>query len=122
MVSLSWACAWMIHYLQEIVQSSIPCVLIDLPLQEKGVGSVTTDNVRGAYNAIEYLIRKGHKHIGMINGHAQAHVSIKRLEGYRQALEHHQIPFREDWIARMAHFPRRVGLNRLSSFCPSTLK
>jgi LacI family transcriptional regulator len=86
-------------YLQEIVQSSIPCVLIDIPLQVKGVGSVSTDNLRGAYIAVDYLIQKGHRHIGMINGHTQAHVSIRRLEGYRQALEHHQIPFREDWVA-----------------------
>ncbi|TFE22850.1 LacI family DNA-binding transcriptional regulator [Cohnella luojiensis] len=86
-------------YLQEIVQSSIPCVLIDIPLAEKNVGSVSTDNVSGAYQATEHLIRGGHKHIGFINGHAQAYVSIKRLEGYRLALLDHDIEYREEFIA-----------------------
>ncbi|XEC92514.1 LacI family DNA-binding transcriptional regulator [Paenibacillus tarimensis] len=86
-------------YLQEIVQSSIPCVLIDIPINEKNVGSVSTDNVSGSYTAIEHLIRKGHKNIGMINGHAQAYVSVKRLEGYRLALEENNLVFREEYVA-----------------------
>ena len=65
------------------------------------MGSVTTDNVRGAYNAIEYLIKKGHKHIGMIQWTCTSAMSKyqERLEGYCRALEYHQIPYREDWIA-----------------------
>lgn len=85
-------------YLQEIIDSSIPCVLIDIPLEGKRVGYVSADNVNGADRATEYLINKGHRKIGMINGHAQASVSNERLEGFRKALEKHQIDFREDLI------------------------
>lgn len=85
-------------YLQEIVESSIPCVLIDIPLQGKNVGYVTTDNVQGAFKAVDYLLRKGHRHIGMINGHEQAAVSINRLEGYKQGLEKSKVPFREEYV------------------------
>lgn len=85
-------------YLQEIIGSSIPCVLIDIPLEGKRVGYVMADNINGAYNAAEYLIRKGHRRIGMINGHAQASVSIERAEGFRKALEKYQIDFEESLI------------------------
>lgn len=86
-------------YLQEIIDSSIPCVLIDIPLNGKSVGSVSTDNVNGSFNAVEYLINNGHRHIGMINGHSQAYVSNQRLEGYRRALDKHGILYREEYVA-----------------------
>lgn len=86
-------------YLQEILNSSIPCVLIDIPLEGKRVGYVSADNMNGAFHATQYLIHKGHQRIGMINGHAQASVSIERLEGFRKALEKHQIGFKENLIA-----------------------
>ncbi len=80
-------------YLQEIVSSPIPCVLIDLPLDGKNVGFVTSDNVSGAKKATQSLIENGHVKIGMINGHLQADVSIKRLQGYRESLKDAGISF-----------------------------
>lgn len=85
-------------YLEEVVQSAIPCVLIDIPLTGEGVSSVNSDSVNGAYLAVQHLIRNGHRHIGLINGHAQAFVSNRRLEGYRKALDEHDIPFREAYV------------------------
>jgi LacI family transcriptional regulator len=85
-------------YLEEVVNSNIPCVLIDIPLTGEGVSSVNSDSVNGARIAVDYLIKCGHRHIGMINGHAQAFVSKGRLEGYRKALDEHGIPFREQYV------------------------
>lgn len=85
-------------YLEEVVQSAIPCVLIDIPLTGEGVSSVNSDSVNGACLAVQHLIWNGHRHIGLINGHAQAFVSNRRLEGYRKALDEHDIPFREAYV------------------------
>ncbi|MGD6831818.1 LacI family DNA-binding transcriptional regulator [Sutcliffiella halmapala] len=85
-------------YLEEVVQSDIPCVLIDIPMESNTVGYVTTDNVAGARNAVKHLIDKGHRNIGMINGHSQADVSIRRLQGYKQALQEHGLEIRKDWV------------------------
>ena len=38
-------------YLKEVVESDIPCVLIDIPLTSSTVGYVTTDNILGAKEA-----------------------------------------------------------------------
>lgn len=87
-------------YLEEMLHAAIPCVLIDIPIErKKNIGYVMTDNVQGALEAVEHLIGLGHRHIGMINGHAQAAVSIQRLDGYRQALDQHGIPFDERYVA-----------------------
>jgi len=86
-------------YLEEMLHASIPCVLIDIPIErKKTIGYVMTDNVQGALEAVTHLIGLGHRHIGMINGHAQAAVSIQRLDGYKQALERHGIPFDERYV------------------------
>jgi LacI family transcriptional regulator len=89
-------------YLQEVVESDIPCVLIDIPIESETVGYVTTDNVLGAKKAVQHLIQLGHKHIGMINGHEFAFVSEKRLEGYKQALLEANLPFYKNWIVNGA--------------------
>ncbi|MBS2968468.1 LacI family DNA-binding transcriptional regulator [Metabacillus sp. KIGAM252] len=86
-------------YLQEVVESNIPCVLIDIPVQTENVGFVTTDNIAGAKSAVSYLIELGHKNIAMVNGHDLAFVSQERLEGYKRALsEAAGLSFREELV------------------------
>jgi DNA-binding LacI/PurR family transcriptional regulator len=40
-----------------------------------------------------YMLEQGHRTIALMNGHIQADVSLKRLEGYRQALSEAGVPF-----------------------------
>ncbi|WP_409304233.1 LacI family DNA-binding transcriptional regulator [Peribacillus sp. SCS-155] len=85
-------------YLKEVIESDIPCMLIDIPIQSKTVGYVTTDNVLGAKTAVNYLIGLGHKKIALINGHDDAYVSLKRKEGYVKALKEANLPIHKEWI------------------------
>ena len=64
-----------------------PVVLIDSYSQTHAYNSVVTDNLQGAYQAIEYLIRKGHTHIGFVGGSDHAYPSLlERRLGYQKAL------------------------------------
>ncbi|MBY0064160.1 MULTISPECIES: LacI family DNA-binding transcriptional regulator [Priestia] len=85
-------------YLKEVVESDIPCVLVDIPVHSNSVGYVTTDNALGAKKAVEHLAGLGHQHIGMINGHEDAFVSQERLNGYREALKECGLSFRSEWV------------------------
>jgi LacI family transcriptional regulator len=89
-------------YLREVIDSDIPCVLIDIPIEGASVGYITTDNVLGAKNAVKHLLQLGHKHIGMINGHNQAFVSQQRLEGYRLGLIEDNIDFNWNYVVNGA--------------------
>lgn len=80
-------------YFLEIVDSNFPCVVIDADLTGSNTGSIMTDNVAAAKCAVQYLIDRGHRRIGMVNGHNYAVVSKERLEGYRRALEDNGIPY-----------------------------
>ncbi|MDR6227154.1 LacI family DNA-binding transcriptional regulator [Desmospora profundinema] len=83
-------------YLQEVLDSAIPCVLIDVPLLGKTCSHITLDNRKGAQQAVEYLIRSGHRRIGFINGHREAFVSEERLLGYQHAME--EAGLKGEWV------------------------
>jgi LacI family transcriptional regulator len=85
-------------YLKEVIESNIPCVLIDIPFESETIGYVTTNNVSGAKCAVEHLIELGHRNIAMINGHEYAFVSERRLEGYKEALQENGLVFNPEWI------------------------
>ncbi|MFG6494569.1 LacI family DNA-binding transcriptional regulator [Fictibacillus sp. UD] len=85
-------------YLDEVLKSDIPCILIDIPMESESVGYVTTDNKMGAQTAVEHLTKLGHRNIGMVNGHSQAFVSQERLEGYQQALEKNGLVFNGNYV------------------------
>ncbi len=85
-------------YLMEVVESDIPCVLVDIPIQGDTVGYVATDNVAGAKEAVQHLVDLGHRQIGMINGHDRAFVSQERIQGYQDGLESNHLPYNEDLV------------------------
>ncbi|CQR54095.1 LacI family DNA-binding transcriptional regulator [Paenibacillus riograndensis] len=80
-------------YFEELIDSDIPSVVIDAETIGPHAGSVITDNLEAARLAVQYLISKGHQEIGMVNGHRYATVSIKREQGYREALEEAGLTF-----------------------------
>ncbi|MDZ5471215.1 LacI family DNA-binding transcriptional regulator [Bacillus sp. 31A1R] len=85
-------------YLIEVVDSDIPCVLIDIPIESDTVGYVTTDNISGAKKAVQHLLELGHKKIAMVNGHEFAFVSKRRLEGFMEAHHEMNVPVNPSWI------------------------
>jgi LacI family transcriptional regulator len=95
-------------YLKEVVDSDIPCVLVDIPLEADNVSHVTTDNVLGAEKAVNHLLGLGHEKIGMINGHEFAFVSQERLQGYKNALQEANGEFHPHYV-RVGEFTEELG-------------
>lgn len=85
-------------YYQEIKQTKIPTVLIDMELDTSFTGAVSIDNVNAAKEATELLIKKGHKEIAFINGTRDAEVSLMRENGYREALLQNNIEVKNHYI------------------------
>jgi len=69
-------------------QVRIPMIAFGAPLvATTSVSWVNTDNKLGGKNAVEYLISKKRKTIGMITGGLEESWSIARFEGYKKGLE-----------------------------------
>lgn len=79
-------------YHQEIMNSSIPCVAIDIQMNGEKKCCVSIDNIKASKEAVSYLIGLGHRNIGIINGSKEADVSGLRYSGYVAALMEANIP------------------------------
>jgi len=80
---------------QALDRTGLPVTLIDGYSTGHKYDSVVTDNMFGAYQATQYLIMKGHTHIGFIGGHAQSRVYPsfeERRRGYLKAIQAYQLP------------------------------
>ncbi len=72
---------------QVVARHSAPLVLVDAYAAISMYDAVVSDNVAGAYQAVTYLIKKGHRHIALLGSHPEAYPSIyERQEGYMRAL------------------------------------
>ncbi|WP_068614129.1 LacI family DNA-binding transcriptional regulator [Paenibacillus tuaregi] len=87
------------EYYQAMEAMRIPVVLVSSETEIPSVPYVKVDDRRAAYEAVEYLIHKGHKHIAMISGsEADPIAGLPRIEGYMKALADHDIPFRQEYM------------------------
>lgn len=91
---------------KELEQLTIPYVLCTVahsmytPVPQ--VNSVAIDDEAESYNAVKYLISKGHKRIAIVTGHKDdLSVGGQRLSGYKKALNEAGIPVDEDLIGYM---------------------
>ncbi|MGI6779076.1 MAG: LacI family DNA-binding transcriptional regulator [Acetivibrionales bacterium] len=71
--------------------SEVPVVLVGDMDESNNLNYVTSDNVKGAFLATEYLIKMGHTNIAFIGGHENVKTNRDRLRGFMNALEHYEI-------------------------------
>ncbi len=65
-----------------------PIVLVDGYSNTESFDAVISNNFRAAYQAVEYLLQKGHRHIGLAGSDNNGYPSLKeRRNGYFRALE-----------------------------------
>ena len=65
-----------------------PIVLVDGYSNTESYDAVISDNFRAAYQAIEYLIQRGHREIGLVGGDPYGYPSlVERRNGYLRAVK-----------------------------------
>lgn len=74
---------------ERIIDHRIPMVQIDRFYPKIEASYVTVDNYKSSFEAIELLIQKGHKRIGLICYDLQVSALINRKAGYIDALKQH---------------------------------
>src|ERR1700733_2821124 len=101
----------------------IPTVLLNCHSADRRLPSIVPGEVAGALAATRYLIGKGHRRIGFINGEPWMEASADRLKGYRQALAVAAIAF-DPWLCRSGDWlplqGYRLAVELLSSANPPT--
>jgi len=101
----------------------LPTVLLNCHSADRRLNSIVPGEVTGARTAMEYLIGRGHRRIGFINGEPWMEASSDRLEGCRRALAAADIAFDPqlvrsgDWLPSQGY---RLALELLRSARPPT--
>jgi DNA-binding LacI/PurR family transcriptional regulator len=81
----------------ELKRRKFPFVLVNRYFRDIQTHSVVADNRAGACEAVEHLIRLGHRRIGCL-GWVECTAVEDRLEGYRLALGRHGIVYDETLV------------------------
>jgi len=80
--------------IKNLIDSNIPFVVVGRDFENIELDAIYNNEVKGGFLATEYLIKKGHKRVALINGFLYKSPARGRLEGYKKALKQYGIPFR----------------------------
>lgn len=81
-----------------VQRRGIPLVMFNRVTDLVDTSKVVVDDYEAAFNAVEYLIKKGRKRIAHLAGPDSLINSKLRLQGYLDALKKHKIPTDNDLI------------------------
>jgi LacI family transcriptional regulator len=74
-------------------KSNIPIVFFDCVPSIKNIHSVACNMETGTFEAVNFLLKKGHRVIGMINGPSTLYASTERKDGYIMAMIKNRLKF-----------------------------
>jgi LacI family transcriptional regulator len=75
-----------------------PIVTLAYRIAHPRISSVVISTRAGARQAVDYLVEKGHTTIAMLAGPAPTPIIHYRVQGYRDALLAHGLPFRDELV------------------------
>ncbi|MDD5644619.1 MAG: GntR family transcriptional regulator [bacterium] len=85
-------------FISDIKDKGIPLVLIDHYINDLGLDAVVTENEKGAYQIVKYLIDLGHRKIGFWGASLDHGTFMERFKGYKRALSDYGIKFSENLV------------------------
>ena len=87
-----------IDHFEAFIKREIPVIFFDRVVEHEHCPSIFIDNYKAAYNITTHLIEQGCKRIVHISGNQLRNVYRDRFNGYKKALEDHQIAFDDDLL------------------------
>jgi DNA-binding LacI/PurR family transcriptional regulator len=85
-------------HIKKFIQKGLPVVMFNRITEDLDLPSVTVNDYKGAYTAIEYLIKTGCKNIAFISGPKTLLLCQQRKSGYVDCLRNHNLFIDEKWI------------------------
>ncbi|RYY53108.1 MAG: LacI family transcriptional regulator [Chitinophagaceae bacterium] len=81
------------EHFESLRKYGIPVVFFDRIPKMNEIHYVACNMISGTVQAVSYLIKKGHRSIGMINGPEKLFASQERKDGYIQAMTKNRLKF-----------------------------
>jgi len=104
------------EHIQAFQTSSVPIVLCATSDESGTIPSVDIDHQKAAYDAVETLIKEGHRDIAMISGTLQDPSNgYARFHGYKNALEAAGLNYDENYV-RIGNYRYESGIDAMKYF------
>jgi len=87
-----------VDHLKKYQHIGLPIVLFDRYINELEIPKVSINNFQASYNATEHLIKNGYNKIAILHSNTSLNMDIQRLEGYKEALNTHSLPFKRAYV------------------------
>lgn len=98
-----------LDHINKIIAQKIPLVFFDKYSKLSNCSSVIINDQKAAFTAVEHLIKQGKKNIAHFRGPLLPQNSIDRFLGYKKALEHYNLDYRNEWVFRCDHISSDEG-------------
>ena len=102
-------------YFHELVNGGMPCVVIDVPLEGKGLGCVSIDNYAAAKELTQYLFDRNHKDIMLISGKKNTAVNIERIASVYQTFQENNLNLEADRVM-YCDFNEEMAYNKVIKY------
>ncbi len=99
----------------EALDREIPVILIDRSIKGVDCDVVLADNLNAAYDAVELLITKGHRRIGIICGPQNIYTGQERLKGYIRIHEDYELEIDRELI-KYGDYEIQSGMTLMNEF------
>ncbi|HTA75909.1 MAG TPA: LacI family DNA-binding transcriptional regulator [bacterium] len=87
------------HLVQDLKQGTLPYVLINYQLNDKGACFVDCFNTQGIIDLVDHLVSLGHKKIAFISGdHEGSKNFMDRYNAYKYIMKKRGITYRDDFV------------------------
>ena len=87
-----------LSYLQAVVNSGLPCILLDFHVPDARLDCVVSDNIEGGCTLTEHLLEQGYREIGFIGSIQHTSSIMDRYLGYQRAMRTAGLIPREEWL------------------------
>jgi LacI family transcriptional regulator len=100
-------------YLAREQAAGVALVFVDRPPRFFDADTVVSDNFGGARDAVEHLLRAGHRRIGFLGDRPDVYTASERLRGYQETLARHEVT--ED--LELVRHPQFRGVDAYQTTC-----
>lgn len=100
--------------IKNMQKQGVHIVLLDRKLPEFNADFIGSDNIQGAYSAVNHLINQGYKRIATVAGSQNVSTGIERLTGYHMALTEANFKTNPDWV-KFGNFDQHMSYTAVTS-------
>lgn len=110
------------EHVQQFTSSSVPVVLAATYEKSGEIPSVNIDYEAAAYEAVTFLLEKGHARLAFVSGDEDSNINKQKYEGYKRALADADVTLNDDYIVSSSEYSYEFGKQAIEQLLELTEK